>query len=134
MEARGKKPEHASLSIALPILIAAADESREELQDIWARLLAAAADPERAKSFRNLFIETVQKLDPCDAIVLRTIAAEGGASTSISRERIVSSAAVSDDQVLISIANLSRLGLLPADGMSIYLSAFGREFLRAISD
>jgi hypothetical protein len=38
----------ASLSVALPILIGAADESRDELQDIWARLLAAAADPSRA--------------------------------------------------------------------------------------
>src|SRR5664279_4274529 len=29
-------------SLAIPIMIAAADESREELQDLWAELLAAA--------------------------------------------------------------------------------------------
>jgi hypothetical protein len=46
LRARGVKAlEPASLSITLPILTAAADESRDELQDIWARLLAAAADP-----------------------------------------------------------------------------------------
>ena len=33
--------EQPSISIALPLLIAAADESRDELQEIWARLLAA---------------------------------------------------------------------------------------------
>src|SRR3954469_19735767 len=34
---RVEAPEPSSLSIALPIFIAAADESRDELQDIWAR-------------------------------------------------------------------------------------------------
>src|SRR6266852_1851280 len=43
LKARGiKDPEPASLTIALPIFRAAADESREQLQDLWARLLAAA--------------------------------------------------------------------------------------------
>jgi hypothetical protein len=53
LKARGVEvPEPASLSITLPIFVAAADESRDELQDIWARLLAAAADPSRAGFFR----------------------------------------------------------------------------------
>jgi hypothetical protein len=61
LRARRVEPaEPASLSIVLPILVAAADESRDELQEIWARLLAAAADPSRAKSFRIAFIDAVR--------------------------------------------------------------------------
>jgi len=73
MKARGVKPnEPASLSLSLPIIVAAADESRDELQDLWARLLAAAADPNRSKSFRLAFIEAAKKMDPLDAAVLRS--------------------------------------------------------------
>jgi abortive infection alpha-like protein len=79
LKARGVEPaEPPSLSLLLPILVAAAEESRDELQDIWARLLAAAADPSRAKSFRIQFIETVKKMDPLDAAVLRSAAGSGG--------------------------------------------------------
>jgi len=48
LEARGVgEPILPSLTVALPLFRGAADESREELQDLWARLLAAAMD------FRN---------------------------------------------------------------------------------
>jgi Abortive infection alpha len=70
LKARNVKPDSPSISIALPLLIAAADESRDELRSIWARLLAAAADPARAKSFRIQFIEVVKQMDPLDAAVL----------------------------------------------------------------
>ena len=60
LEKDGIKPEAASLSVSLPILRAAADESREELQDLWADLLAASADPARSRSFRNEFIEIIK--------------------------------------------------------------------------
>jgi hypothetical protein len=51
---------------------------RGELQDIWAKLLAAAADPARAKSFRLRFIETAKQMDPLDAVVLSKASAERG--------------------------------------------------------
>jgi hypothetical protein len=52
-ETRGvKDTKPASLTLALPILRGAADESREELRDLWARLLAAAMDPSREKDVR----------------------------------------------------------------------------------
>jgi len=56
LEEQKKTPERPSISVLMPLLIAAADEERDELQEIWARLLAAAADPSRAGSFRNQFI------------------------------------------------------------------------------
>jgi hypothetical protein len=38
---------------------------------MWARLLAAAADPAPAKSFRLAFVDTVKKIDPLDAAVMQ---------------------------------------------------------------
>jgi hypothetical protein len=55
--------ERVSLVIALPLLEAAAEESREELQDLWARLLAAAMDPGRSGQVRRVFIEIVKQMD-----------------------------------------------------------------------
>ena len=46
---RGVTPEPVSPSLAIPLLRAAYDESRPELQELWAQLIAAAMDPQRAK-------------------------------------------------------------------------------------
>ena len=67
------KSEPVSLSIALPLLEAATDESREEIRDIWARLLANAMDPERSKTVRRDIIATVKEFEPLDALVLESI-------------------------------------------------------------
>src|ERR1051325_3003634 len=62
-------PQPASLSVAIPILEGAADEDRNELVDLWARLLANAMDP-RLNKVRYEFIDAVKKMDPPDALVL----------------------------------------------------------------
>jgi hypothetical protein len=64
-----EEPMPASLSVALPILRGAADEDREELVDLWARLLANAMDPS-LNSVRQQFIDATKKTDPPDAILL----------------------------------------------------------------
>src|SRR5258706_6775926 len=61
------------LSILEPLLEAAVRESRPELQDMWARLLAAAVDPKRAGQVRLEFIETVKHLESLDAAVLERL-------------------------------------------------------------
>jgi hypothetical protein len=61
-----------SLSVVLPILQGAADEDREELIDLWARLLANAMDP-KLNNVRQWFIDAVKKMDPMDAVVLQDI-------------------------------------------------------------
>jgi hypothetical protein len=129
----GIKPEAASLSIGLPILIAAADESREEIQDLWARLLAAAADPARSKSFRNAFIEVIKKMDPLDAAVLQVAQAEGGRIDGGKVNSIAARLTLSNDQVGVSVENLEKLGILiRGPAMPPSISPFGREFLRML--
>jgi len=51
-----------SPSLTVPLLRAAADETRGELQELWARLLAAAMDAKRSNSVRRSFINTVATL------------------------------------------------------------------------
>jgi hypothetical protein len=53
------------------LVIAAADEDNEILQDLWARLLAAACDKDRSKHVRHEFIDLVKQLNPIDARVLQ---------------------------------------------------------------
>jgi hypothetical protein len=101
------------LSISLPLLVAAADESRDELQEIWARLLAAAADPSRARSFRLAFIDAAKKLDPLDAAVLQIVQADhGGRISGDVRNSLAASVHVSRDEVDVSILNLAKLELV----------------------
>jgi Abortive infection alpha len=137
LRARGVKAlEPASLSITLPILTAAADESRDELQDIWACLLAAAADPARAKSFRLAFIETAKKLDPLDAAVLQSVSAnDAGRVTGETQNKIAERLGASRDEVEVSINSLEKLNLIrEVNAVTRAVSAFGREFLRTVSD
>jgi hypothetical protein len=142
LRARGvEAPQPASLSLALPLLVAAADESRDELQEIWARLLAAAADPNRAQSFRLQFIEAAKKLDPLDAAVLRAIsAAAGGSVTPGMRDAMAEHLRASRDEVGVSIDNLAELSLVYSGNkrepavVPIHMAPLGREFLRAVSD
>jgi abortive infection alpha-like protein len=132
---RVEGPEPASLSLALPILVAGADESRDELQDLWARLLAATADPARVKSFRSAFIDVVKKMDPLDAAGLQAAHGAGGFISHETRNGFAIQLHASRDEVDVSVDNLLKLGLVvlasPPNGG---ISAFGREFLRTVSN
>jgi len=140
LEARGiHTPEPPSISILLPIVVASAEESRDELVDIWARLLAAAADPARAKSFRLAFIETAKKMDPLDAAVLQGVHAVGGAVTGQNRNTLAEQLHASRDEIDVSVANLVKLELVyssrpDSTAAPTSITPFAREFLRAISN
>jgi hypothetical protein len=131
LEARGIDAlEPASPSIVLPILVAAATESGDERQDIWARLLAAAADPLRAQAFRHAFTEKAKQMDPMDVAVLRCAQTVVGPITETKRNDFADQLHASRDEVDISIANLARLELVTAPVNAV--SPFGREFLRVV--
>jgi hypothetical protein len=58
-----------SPSILIPLLQAAADESRAELQSLWATLLANSM-MDGGRTVRRAFIETAKQMDPADAQLL----------------------------------------------------------------
>ena len=138
-----KEPMHASLSVALPILQGAADEDREELVDLFARLLANAMNP-KLNNVRQSFIDAVNNMDPPDAKIMHHMFSEkvtrirrGGGGES---GRDTSVALISKqldnryDDTEVSIEHLEGLGFLttaPTDKNIWFLSAKLREFMRA---
>jgi hypothetical protein len=126
--------EPASLSIALPIIRAAADESRDELQDIWARLLAAAMDPSRKNQVRLELVETVQKMDPLDAALMQKIA-ESSAYAINPGPGLAEKLGATADEIELSTQNLVALGLIiQTGGDERALTVKGRVLIRAIQD
>lgn len=121
-------------ALALPIMIAAADESRDELLDLWAALMAAVVDPERKGFFRLKFIEVAKRMDPLDAPVLQRLSEYTHPVDHVHRLEIATRLQVSLDQVLVSIANLEELGLVATGGGAYTNSVLplGRELLKAI--
>ncbi|ERF81438.1 DUF4393 domain-containing protein [Bradyrhizobium viridifuturi] len=71
------KPRGAPPRIALDILEAAQDETRDELKELWARLLANAMDATTQKNVRIEFITVLKQLNPLDALILQRLAAVG---------------------------------------------------------
>jgi hypothetical protein len=96
-----------SPNVVLPLLSAAQDDSREELIQIWAKLLATAMDPNRRSLYRREFVDIVKKLDPADALVLQALPPSGDWFYASDFE-----VGLSEDQVLAAFNNLGRLELI----------------------
>jgi hypothetical protein len=125
-------------SVALPLLHAAQDETREELREMWARMIANGMDPKNA-SVRQSIIATVKGFDPLDAVILQMTFHRSlnttGAYFKDSQEEL----GVSSDEFELSFLNLKKLGCIidlqpiSQGGMFASLSPLGREVIRACS-
>jgi hypothetical protein len=71
-----RKIEPLSPSVAIPLLKAAQDESRDEIQELWARLLANAMDRVRPQ-LNRVFIDLVKTLDVLEARIIKRLGDEG---------------------------------------------------------
>lgn len=137
LEGRGVSPNQDAASPVLFIAVceAAMDEDRPELQDIWARLLAAAVDPNRANQVRSNFIAIVKQLDPLDALVLTKFSPQ---IAQPARNTIAQLLNKSPDEVEVAMVNLQRLNLVSgqySEGVETgfaLLTSTGRELLRAL--
>jgi hypothetical protein len=133
---RKVKPQDASPTILLPLLSSAQDETREELLELWARLLSAAVDPAKANLVRRSFIEAVAQMEPFDAAVFDEIATGAAGLTIAGNDR-------QSDKVLVSLAHLHQLGCVDngsspvshfAASSIVVLNAFGRELFSVLGD
>lgn len=131
------EPMEPSPTVVLPLLREAQNESRDELLDIWAKLLAAAMDPKRSKTYRREFVDIVRQLEPLDVQVLPLLT--DYASYEPSRQTCISNRlAVAEEQVLLSFRNLRRLELtedLPGAALGVKPTAtiLGRQLLALVS-
>jgi hypothetical protein len=135
------EPKPASLSIALPILRAGADEDREDLVDLWTRLLANAMDPNLA-NVRYSFIEAVKAMDPIDAVILRFLhnsdleriyRGQRGSTGSQETNTILIADALCNrsDEIEVSFEHLESLRFFSPINMGWDVNALNREFMRA---
>jgi hypothetical protein len=127
-----------SPSLAIPLLRAAYDESRSELQQLWAALIAAAMDPKLSGRVRLSLIELLKRLDPLDARIIQQITVH---PLTISQDNPVDHLSkcfdVSRDEVSFSLDHLYELGCLDASQNNSpvpRVTAKARLLVRAVSD
>jgi hypothetical protein len=129
-----------SPNMAVALVEGAQEEGREELMELWARLLANAMDP-NLNSVRQSFIEAVKNMDPVDAIVLRHIHEEnivfiqrGSASVEQKTNQRTGVEDISiaigrrSDEVEVSFRHLRDIGFFDGE---YYPNVLQREFMRA---
>ena len=132
---RVETPISPSLSVAIPLLRDAADESRGEVQELWARLLAATMDPTRTNLVRQRFVPAVRLLDPPDTRVLTALLGRGGGVNQPERNVMATEVSMSRDEIDVSLTNVIRAELVfEPNTQEAALSPFGREFLRVVMD
>jgi hypothetical protein len=130
--------EEVSPSVAIPLIAAAINEDREVLKELWAKMLAAALDPERANLVRPVLIETLKKMDPLDAMALRAISA--GIRLSPGNDLASSLTGIletSPDEARFAVEHLFELDCLAGHldaNPNPPLSARGRLLIAAVSD
>jgi hypothetical protein len=138
LELRGKRKdqiEEASPSVEIPLLEAALDESRDELIELWARLLAAAVDPDRKQFVRRNVIEVAKRLEPLDVLVLDSLHRAPLGANENPLSGLMSRLKSGSDDISLALSTLESAGLL--DGVSFgkaNFTALGRTLMRAISD
>ena len=132
LRARGVTKEAIPISprIGVPFLEAASMESGEDLQDIWAQLIANARDPNRDTSLQRGFIEALSSFEPIDALILGFLSEFKGDYVPISK--IAVRVSRREDQVIVSKSNLEKLECVILNNNSEpAITAFGRELLLA---
>ncbi len=124
-----------SPSIAIPLVRAAYDEGRPELQELWAQLIAAAMDPKRSDRVRISFIETLRKFDPLDALVLKYRCQHPESLGPNAAEYIAKVLDVPFEEILISVDNLIALRCVWENNReAVAVLPYGRALMRACSD
>jgi hypothetical protein len=68
-----KKPKGVPPRLALEILDAAQDETRDEIRELWAHLIANAMDEDTRSLVRIEFVTILKQLNPLDALVLQRL-------------------------------------------------------------
>jgi len=133
-----------SPNLASALIAGAQEEGREELAELWARLLANAIDPSM-NSVRHSFIEAVKAFDPPDVIVLHHVYERSGASIQPGSDDdggrpymyvggIANALNMREDFIQASIDHLSALGFFERrinTSIQWLVTSTNREFMRA---
>ncbi len=120
-----------SPSVVKPLLEAAADEGREELQDLWAALLCNSM-LDGGRKVRRDYFEALRHMEPVDALILKLVHCqpeEGGLEGMMQfRNQELLKFGVPQNDALIAITKLDKLGcvtLHPGQFWPRFLAPFG---------
>lgn len=119
--------------IAVPLLQAAQGESREELQDLWAQMLANAMDPLRRNDVRQEYIVTLRQLHPTDILVLTHMRGQPNGRPTMPGQ-LAEKLGIRQNAAWVSCQRLKANGLLQnvaTSSIDFLLTPFGHEFLLA---
>jgi Abortive infection alpha len=134
-----------SPNIAAALIAGAQEEGREELAELWARLLASAMDPATRDIVSFSFIVTAKEMNPVDVLVIQHIHENNLSVVRVMQtgnvaNRTVGVAQIADklgrrsDEVETSLRHLNQLLLLDeveVGKASFSVNAVCRKFLRA---
>lgn len=111
-----------SPKFAIPILESASLEDDEELQKIWARLIANSIDPEFNIEMRFAFIEIIKSLNPLDAKMLNyfynilfqdpKVDFNVIENYNLKKDQICAGLGIDSEEYLVSVYNLFRVQCL----------------------
>lgn len=156
LEKRGYSeiPGAIDVSFGVPLIEAASLEDNEDLQQLWANLLANAVDPKVENKPKKSFIDILKQMDTFDAKLLKDIYAETIRTgnkyvfTTFYPERLESSNEEKSEgfdekpnnEVCLSIENLIRLSLITTAGtwegshyhQRVQLSRTGLNFMKSV--
>jgi Abortive infection alpha len=135
-----KNPQAVSPSIAIPLIESASNETREELRELWAKLLASAMDPARSKHVRLELIDAVKRMAPVDALILKARHENQGLLVPGTIKFLADRLGLDMDDVQVSITNLVNLRLMmnlsggrDFQHIDAALSPLGRELMRIVA-
>ena len=129
-----------SPSLVLPLLQAAADEGRPELQARWAALLANAMTDD-GRRVRRAFFETLAKMEPADAVLLDILVSPQVTDHKSAVERATALGLSETEDVLVSYIALDDLKCIwhdppneqQAETRTWFPSAYGYALVAACS-
>jgi len=127
-----KRLSEPSAALVLPLLTAAADESREALQALWAALLANAM-VDGGKRVRRDYFEAVRQMEPTDALLLEIVRGlPASSSTWGEAASEASRRGLDQNECSISRAKLTKLEcVFSTDNVHVALTPFARGLLAA---
>jgi hypothetical protein len=139
MEEKGVIPGKILPDIFAPLLEAAGDTSDPQLSEMFGRLLAAHLDPKTQNCVHPSYAKVLAQLSPFDAQVLDSLDQYERRNEKgyLYHEKQMSYAQIykafekhPNQEVLLSIENLTRLGLVTESGRgTVWITAFGCRFI-----
>ncbi len=150
LEKKGISPKNVPLKLIVPLLEQASLEEDEELQNIWAALLANSANPTCICEIHSSYVEILKQLSALEFRFLEKLLSEikkrkvqNNAHPSIEVRELLKKTSISQEQCKVMIENLVRLNLITKEhetktdttdlSEKIKFSALGYDFMGSCS-